>query len=95
MWLSWLEHHPENPKVIGSIPGHSTYLGCRFHPPGWSVYRKQPTDISRINVSLSLSPFLSLKAMGGGGKCPWVRIKKRKPTDIYQMYILYQTFSII
>ena len=42
MWLSWLEHHPINRKVMGSIPSQSTCLGCGFN--------------LSLSVSLSLSP---------------------------------------
>ena len=31
-WFSWLECHPVHRKVMGSIPGQGTYLGCGFHP---------------------------------------------------------------
>ena len=27
-WLCWLEHRSIHPKVVGSIPGQGTYLGC-------------------------------------------------------------------
>lgn len=28
-WLSWLEYCPLHQKVVGSISGQGTYLGCR------------------------------------------------------------------
>ena len=51
MWLSWLECHPVNQMVVGSVPGQDTRLGCGFGP-WWGAYGKQPID-----VSLSLLPF--------------------------------------
>lgn len=43
-WLSWLEHHLVNQKVLGLNLGQGTYLGFGFNP--WEA-----TDFS-----LSLSP---------------------------------------
>ena len=37
MWLSWLEHHPIDQNVAGSIPGQGTCLGCRFSPQSQRV----------------------------------------------------------
>ena len=31
-WLSWLECHPMHQKIVGSISGQGTYLGCGFDP---------------------------------------------------------------
>lgn len=31
--LSWLERHPKNQQVVGSIPRQDTHLGCGFDPP--------------------------------------------------------------
>ena len=31
-WLSWLKRHPIHQKVVGSIPGQGTFLGCGFDP---------------------------------------------------------------
>ena len=70
MWLSWLEHHPVDQKVAGSIPGQGMYPGCDFDP--WSGHVREGSwlmFLSHINVSPSPSPspsppsFLSLKAM--------------------------------
>lgn len=47
-----------NQSVMGSIPGHSTYLG--FGPiPGPGTHKRQPTDDSLMHQCFSLSPFLS------------------------------------
>ena len=31
-WFSWLECCPLHQRIVGSIPGQGTYLGCRCHP---------------------------------------------------------------
>ena len=31
-WLSWLERRPIHQKVLGSVSGQGTDLGCRFGP---------------------------------------------------------------
>ena len=45
--FSWLEHRTAHQRVVGSIPGQDTYLGCRVSPR-WGVYGRQ-----LIGVSLS------------------------------------------
>ena len=57
---SWLECHPGNRKVSGSIPSHGTCLGCRFGP--WLMCVWEATG-QRFFPSRSppISP-------GGGGK---------------------------
>ena len=42
-WLSWLESHPIQKEVEGSILSLGMYLGCGFVGliPGWVVYRRQ------------------------------------------------------
>ena len=32
VWLSWLECNPMYQKVVGSISGQGTCLGCGFNP---------------------------------------------------------------
>ena len=60
MWLSWLEHHPINQKVVGLIPGQGTYLGCTFVPQ-LGTWERQLSDVS---LPLSLLPLpLSLKSI--------------------------------
>ena len=54
-------HSPINQKVTSLIPSPGTCLGCGFGP--WSaVCRRQPIDVSHIDVSLPLfhPPFTSL-----------------------------------
>ena len=71
VWLSWLECGPINRKVMSSIPGQGTYLGCGFDPPskhmlglqlwcpvGVRVRGNQLTFLFHIYVSVHL--FLSL-----------------------------------
>ena len=50
--LSWLENHPVHQKVVGSIPGQGTYLGCRLDPQSGCV--PEETDWCFF-LSLSLS----------------------------------------
>ena len=63
MWLSWLERHPINQKVVGLIPGQGTYLGCSSVP--WSGHKQEATDQSFsltsmfLSLCLPLSPSLS------------------------------------
>ena len=41
----WVERHPVNRKVTGSIPDHGTCLG--YGPGlGWGASKRQPIDIS-------------------------------------------------
>ena len=42
MCLSSLEQQPINEKVVGSMPGQGTHLGCRFSPR--SGYIQEATD---------------------------------------------------
>ena len=70
MWLSWLDRHPIDKRVTGSIPGQ-----VAGSIPGCSVYEKA---INRYFSLMSLSPppplthTLFLKAVK---KCPQVRKK--------------------
>ena len=41
-WLYWLERRPVHQKVVGSIPGQGTYLGCKFDP--WLSHVGETTD---------------------------------------------------
>ena len=54
---------PKHRKVVGSIPGQGTYLGCGFDP-SVKVHAggSQSMFLSHLSVSLCLSrsPFLSL-----------------------------------
>ena len=45
LWLSWLECCPMQQKVVGSIPGEGTYLGCGFDPQS-GCGQRQPIDVS-------------------------------------------------
>ena len=60
-WLSWLERHSVNQKVVGSIPSQGTCLRCGSGS-SWGTYERQPIDVSHMDVSLPLSllPFHSL-----------------------------------
>ena len=62
-WLSWLEHHPVDQKVVGSITSQGTYLSCAFDAPGWGACGRQPINVSVTSMflCLSLSSFLSKK----------------------------------
>ena len=61
MWLSWWESQPVHGKVEGSTPNQGTNLSCGFCPPSGCL--KEAIDIFHIDLSLSLSPFLSLKSI--------------------------------
>ena len=52
--VAQLEHCPVKQKVVGSIPGLSTYLGCQFGPLSENIWQL-------INVSLT-PMFLSLSS---------------------------------
>lgn len=44
---------PYTKKVVGSIPGQDTYLGCRLDPRlGRTEYGRQLINVSHINGSL-------------------------------------------
>ena len=60
-WLSWLKCHPVNWKMVGSIPGQGTCLGCRFGPSQGEC-KRQLIDVSLSHqcFSPSLSPSLPL-----------------------------------
>ena len=66
VWLRWLEQHPVDGKVAGSIPVQGTYLGCVFDP--LSRHRWKAANwcfsLTTMFLSLPLSLSLSLKAMG-------------------------------
>ena len=36
--LNWLEHHPIQQKIVGSISGQVTYLGCGFDPQSEHIW---------------------------------------------------------
>ena len=58
-WLHWFEHSPIHQKVVGSIPGQGTYLGCGFHPHSGHI--QEATNqcfFLPLFLSLSLSPLL-------------------------------------
>ena len=52
--LGRLECRPRNQKVVGLIPGQGTHLVVGLIP-SWGVYRRQLSNVSLIDVSLSLS----------------------------------------
>ena len=51
-WLSWLEHRPTHQKVVGSIPGQGTSLGCGLMPSRVTCGRQQ-INVSHTDVPLS------------------------------------------
>ena len=55
-WLSWLESHPVQPKVVSFFPSQGTYLGCRFD--AWSGLIQEATNWC-FSLSVSLPSFLS------------------------------------
>ena len=59
-WLSQLRHHPVHQKVVGSIPGQGTCLGCGFDPC-WGKFRRQLIGGCFSLTSMFLS--LSLKSI--------------------------------
>ena len=64
------------PKVVGSIPGQGTYLGCGFDP--WSRCIQEAANWCFF---CSLPSSLSKKQWK---ECPWVRIKKKiKKPQLY------------
>ena len=56
VWFSWVQHHPINRNVVGSIPGQGARLGYRFRPKLEHVQEATPFDVC---VSLSLPSPLS------------------------------------
>ena len=98
MCLSWLEHHPVNQRVTGSILHQGTCVGGRFGP--WSsVYWRQLIDVSLSHgcFSPSLSPCLSLSLESvsislGEDKKDSVRYVK----DLLQLLCMtYQKYIVI
>ena len=59
-WFSWLEHHPVQQKVMGSIPGQGTYLGSGFDPQVGYVWEATDHCFPLTLMVLSFLP-LSLK----------------------------------
>ena len=53
----WIEHQPTNQRVIGSIPGQGTCLGCE-PGPRWGMYKRQPHIA--VSLPLFLPPFSSI-----------------------------------
>ena len=51
-------HQPIGQKVMGSIPGEGTCLGCGFSP-SWGMYERQPINFSFSCLCFSLSFSLS------------------------------------
>ena len=58
---------------MGSIPGQGAHTWAAGLTPGRGAYRRQPIDVTHIDVSLSLSPSLSKI----NNQYPQVRIKKK------------------
>lgn len=61
--VSWFTCCPIHQKVLDLIPGKGTYLGCGSIPSQGKLWEATYQCFSHIDVSLSLSlsPFLSLK----------------------------------
>ena len=57
-WLTWLEHHPEHQKVLGSIPSQGTYVGCVSDPWSGHVWEAISWFFSLTSKFLSLPSFL-------------------------------------
>ena len=51
-----MEHRPAHQKVVGSIPHHGTYLGCRFDPQLGHIREAidQYFSLSKKLISMSL-----------------------------------------
>ena len=56
--VQWIEHQPENQRVVGSVPSQGTCLGCRPGPQYRACERQPHIDVS---LPLFLLPFHSLK----------------------------------
>ena len=84
VWLSRLEHRPINQKVMGSIPGQDTHLGCGFEPQSGCV--REVTDqcfsLTLMLLSLSLSFSKINKHIFGWG----FKKKERKHLLIYTVF---------
>ena len=81
VWVSWLEPHPIDQKVIGSIPHQGGYLGFRFNLCQ-GTYKKATNGCFSF-TSLSLSLFLSISVSLSFSnekkkKYPQVRIKEKE-----------------
>ena len=53
-WLSWSDCHPLHKKVVGSIPGQGTDLGCGFNSQSGPMWEAT----NRCFSHQCLSPFL-------------------------------------
>ena len=74
VWLSWLEYHPVDQKVMGLIPSQGTCLGCGFGP--WLGRIWQATNRSFF---LSPSPYLPLSLRSKS--VSWGKEKEKKGTS--------------
>ena len=74
VWLSWLEYHPIDQKVIDSIPSQGTYSGCWFKPQS---VRVQEGNQSMFLAHTDVSFFFCLPhpSKSNEKKCPQVSIK--------------------
>ena len=64
VWLSWLEHHPLDQRVVGSIPRQGTYPGCGFNPWLGRVWQGNQITVSHSDVSPSLSLYNEKISLG-------------------------------
>ena len=62
-WLSWLEHCPAPRRVVGSIPGPGTYLGCRVDSQSGRMREAASLHFCLTSMFLSLPLPLFLKAV--------------------------------
>ena len=69
--LSWLERHPQRLRVQFLVRACTQVVGSI---PIWGTYRRQPVDVSHIDVSLCLSLPFSLKSVK---TYPQIRVKKK------------------
>ena len=87
IWFSWLENHPVDLKVTGSIPGQGTYPSCECgfdHVQG--MYKKAANWC--FSLSQSAPTFLSLKVMKNmsSGEDFFLMREKTKASVIITLY---------
>ena len=69
VWLSWLEYHLVDQRVVSSIPHQDTYPGFRFNALSGRVQEgSQSMFLSHIDVCLFVCLFLLASVSGSNEK---------------------------